>query len=100
MTTSIQVLSCPTLMAPHCQVVNPLEPTPSLPSPAPALQPVNSQESFALDDVSGGDQPGSDYGGIGVNNPNAIAMPKGNIAPDILYFFNKSGDKAKCKECM
>jgi len=100
MTTSIQVLSCPTLMAPCHQVVNPLEPTPSLPSPAPVSQPVNSQESFALDDVSGGDQPGSDHGNVGGNNPNAIAMPKGNVAPDILHFFDKSEDKAKCKECM
>lgn len=100
MTTSIRVLSCPTLMAPRRQVVNPLEPTPSLPSPAPASQPVDSQESFALDDVSGGDQPGSDHGDVGGNNPDAIAMPKGNVAPDILHFFDKSGDKAKCKECM
>jgi len=66
MTTSIQVLSCPTLIAPYCQVVNLLEPTPSLPSPAPVSQPVDSQESFALDDVSGGNQPGSDHGDIGV----------------------------------
>jgi len=64
MTTSIQVLSCPTLRAPHCQVVNLLEPTPSLPSPASASQPVNSQESFSLDDVLGGDQPGSDHGDV------------------------------------
>ena len=51
---------------------------PSSPSPAPASQPAESQESFNLDNVSGSDKPAQvDRGDkIKVNDPDAIALPK------------------------
>ena len=78
-------------MAPRCQIVDPSESIPSFPSPAPTSQPSEPQETFALDDVSGGDVEG--------NDPDAIAKPKDDVT-DIQYFFDKSGDKVKCKECL
>jgi len=76
---------------------------PSSPSPAPASQPAESQESFNLDNVSGSNEPAQvDHGDkIKVNDPDAIALPKVPIS-DVLYFFNKSavGEKVICKVCL
>jgi len=76
---------------------------PSLPSPAPASQPAESQESFNLDNVSGSDEPAQvDCGDkIKVNDPDAIALPKVPTS-DVLYFFDKSavGEKIICKVCL
>ena len=65
-------------------------------SPVPAPQPVNSQESFDLGNVSGGDK----QAGIEVNDPDAIHMLKSG-APDVHYFFDKTvtGDKVFCNKC-
>jgi hypothetical protein len=64
------------------------------------LQTTESQESFALDDISGSDAPThSDRGqDVGVNNPDAIRMRKGREA-DIKFYFDQSGLNAVCKEC-
>jgi len=80
---------------PSYRVVNYPEPEGS-PSLVPAPQPVDSQESFDLGNVSGGDEQAS----IEVNDPNAICMLK-SCAPDVHYFFDKTvtGDKVFCKEC-
>jgi len=76
---------------------------PSSPSPAPASQPAESQESFNLDNVSGSNEPAQvDHGDkIKVNDPNAIALPKVPTS-DVLYFFDKSavGEKVICKVCL
>ena len=82
------------------QVVNHPEPEPgpSLPSPLPALQPVDSQESIDLDDVPGGNKQDN----VRVNNPDAIRKSKKQAAPDVCHFFDKTidGDKVYCSECM
>jgi hypothetical protein len=59
-------------------------------------------ENFNLDDVPGSDEPArSDSSGpdIDVNDPDAVPiLPKAG-APDIRFFFDKTGSKAVCKEC-
>jgi len=88
----------------HCQVVTPPESEPTLPNVAPVLQP---EASTSQDNVGPGDILGNDkraYGGsspeIRVNNPDAVP-PKctKNFVPDILYFFDRTGVRAPCKEC-
>jgi len=90
-------------MAYHHTAVTHSQSKPSLPSPAPASQPAESQESFNLDNVSGSDEPAQvDCGDkIKVNNPDAIALPKVPTS-DVHYFFNKSavGEKVSCKVCL
>jgi len=90
-------------MAHHCTAVAHSQSKPSLPSPAPASQPAESQESFNLDNVLGSDEPAQvDCGDkIKVNNPDAITLPKVPTS-DIHYFFNKSavGEKVSCKVCL
>jgi hypothetical protein len=79
------------------QVVSSPEPEPSL----TPLQAATSQENFNLDDVPDGDEPGhsdSDRD-VGVNDPDAIPMPKGKGAPDIHYFYEKTKDYMVCKLC-
>jgi len=72
------------------------EPEPSSPSLLPALQPVNSQESIDLGDVTGDDKQAN----VRANNPGAIHMLKPGTA-DVHYFFDKSvaGNKVFCSEC-
>jgi len=72
------------------------EPKPSLPSPLPALQPVDSQESINLGDVAGNDKQAN----VRANNPDAIHMLKPGTA-NVHYFFDKSvaGDKVFCGKC-
>ena len=90
-------------MAYHHTAVTHSQSKPSLPSPAPASQPAESQESFNLDNVSGSDEPAQvDCGDkIKVNNPDTIALPKVPTS-DVHYFFNKSavGEKVSCKVCL
>ena len=91
-------------MPPHRQAVTRSQSKPSSPSPAPESQPADSQESFNLDDVSGGDEPArGDHGDIPrINNPDAIALPKGSKAPEVYYFFDKATatEKVTCQECL
>jgi len=88
----------------HCRTaVTHSRSKPSLPSPAPASQPAESQESFNLDNVSGSDKPAQfDRGNkIKVNDPDAITLPKVPTS-DVLYFFDKLavGEKVSCKVCL
>ena len=59
-------------------------------------------ENFNLNNVPGSNKPAcSDSSGhdIDVNDPDAIPiLPKAG-APDIRFFFDKTGSKAICKEC-
>jgi len=71
---------------------------------APALQPEasTSQDNIGPGDVSGNDKQA--HGGsspkIRVNNPDAIPPEcTKNFVPDMLYFFNRTGVRATCKEC-
>jgi len=71
---------------------------------APALQP---EASTSQDNVGPGNVLGNDkraHGGSGpkirVKNPDAVPPEHTkNFAPDILYFFNRTGVRAACKEC-
>lgn len=82
-----------------CQVVNhpKPEPEPSLPSPLPTLQPVNSQESIDLGDVPGGNKQAN----VRINNLDAIHMSRHGTA-NVHYFFDNTmpGNKVFCGECM
>jgi len=88
----------------HCRVVTPPESEPASPNVAPALQP---EASTSQDNVGPGDVPGNDkraHGGSGpeirVNNPDAVPPKRTkNFTPDILYFFDRTGVRAACKEC-
>jgi hypothetical protein len=64
------------------------------------LQPTDSQENIALDDVLDGDKPDpSDYdSSIQVNDPDAICMPKDGTSV-VNHFFDKTRDKTFCIEC-
>ena len=98
-------------MPPHTRrVVYSPEPEnpPSLPSPAvPPPQPAGRQasivrdgESFDLDNISGSDEPepGDQVPIVVVNDPDVIKHPPKSSA-DIIYFFDKSGEKIVCKIC-
>ena len=67
-----------------------------MPSPLPAPQPVDSQESINLGDVAGDDKQAN----VRANNLDAIHMLKPGTA-DVHYFFDKSvaGNKVFCSEC-
>jgi hypothetical protein len=90
---------------PNRRAVPPPDPKPSLPSPAstslPAdLQASTSQDNFDLDNVSGSDE--SDRGDVvEINNPDTAPTlrQRSQFAPDILYFYDKTGDLSICKEC-
>lgn len=77
---------------------------PSSPSPAPASQPVDSQESLNLDDGLGDDEPAQDgHGAIPrINNPDDIAMPSKTKIPEVFYFFDKAAglEKVTCQVCL
>jgi len=78
------------------QIVSSPEPKPALPSLVPSSHSTNLQPS--LGDVSGSDESAHN---VGINDPDAIPiLPKtGAGAPDIQFFFDKSGSKTVCKEC-
>jgi len=93
------------------QTVPPPEPGTSLPSLVPGSRPADSQERFDLGDVSGSDGPADGDRGrdesahsdhsrdLGINNPDAIPKSKRNTAPDIEYFFDRTGTRNVCKLC-
>jgi hypothetical protein len=73
-----------------------------VPAPQPAaLQDSTSPDEETVDlgdDATGGDNH-SDYAGD-INDPDAIPDgPKTGISP-INYFFDRTGDKSICRECM
>jgi len=80
----------------NCQIVSSLEPKPTSPSLAPSSRSTDLQPS--LGDVLGSDKSAHN---IGINDPDAVPiLPKtGTGAPDIQFFFDKSGSKTVCKEC-
>ena len=78
------------------RIVSSPEPEPALPSLAPSSHSTDLQPS--LGDVLGSNKSAHD---VGINDPDAIPiLPKtGAGAPDIQFFFDKSGSKTVCKEC-
>jgi len=94
-----------------CQTVPPPEPGPALPSLVAGSQPADSQERFDLGDVLGSDGPAGGNCGcdksahsdcsrdLGINNPDIIPKSSRNVAPDIEYFFDRTGTRNICKLC-
>ncbi len=85
------------------QAIAPLESEPSSPSPAPASRPAStSQDSSDPGDASGSDdadEPAHGDYNLYVNNPDAIPILRKSAAPDIRFFFDKSGPMAVCRVC-
>ena len=78
------------------QIVSSPEPEPALPSLAASLHSTDLQPS--LGNVLGSNESAHN---VGINNPDAVPIPPktGAGAPDIQFFFDKSGSKTVCKEC-
>jgi hypothetical protein len=67
-------------------------------SPEPEDLPSSNVQERDLDNVSGSNEPAAPSDRVDVNNPDiAPTLPKSSS--DVQYFFDKSGDKAVCKEC-
>ena len=87
------------------RVVTPPESEPASPSVAFASQPEASTSQVNPGDVSGNDKrahggSGPDTG-IRLNNPDAVPPERKNknLAPDIEFFFDRTGARTVCKEC-
>jgi len=80
----------------NCRIVSSPEPEPASPSLVPSSRSTDLQPS--LGDVLGSDKSSHN---VGINNPDAVPIPPktGAGAPDIQFFFDKSGSKTVCKEC-
>jgi len=78
------------------RIVTSPEPEPASPSLAPSSRSTDLQPSPG--DVSGSDESAHN---IGINDPDAVPIPRktGAGAPDIQFFFDKTGSKTVCKEC-
>jgi len=78
------------------RIVSSPEPKPASPSLVPSSHSTDLQPS--LGDVLGSDKSAHN---VGINNPDAVPIPPktGAGAPDIQFFFDKSGSKTVCKEC-
>ena len=89
-------------MAPctHC-VVSPSKPSlPSLASPADLQGTSQDTETFNLNEVPCGDPANSDSShDERVNDPKVASTTFRVNAPDIIFFFDKTGSIVFCKEC-